>query len=178
MKITHVDYSILGLLNQRSLSGYQIRMVFERTALGKFSSSPGTIYPALKRLQGSKLIEKKRQLEKDLEIFAITKNGSTALKDWILCPVTRNDVMKGIEMILLRIAFIDSTKAGKKRDKFFETAVGAIHQYIVELELYYAREASNMPLGGTLVFEHGIESYKATLRWIRKVHQNYTTKQN
>ena len=33
------------------MSGYDLRKVFEETALGNYSSSPGAIYPALSRLE-------------------------------------------------------------------------------------------------------------------------------
>ena len=37
--------------NASSMSGYDVRMVFERTPMSRFSSSPGSIYPVLKRLE-------------------------------------------------------------------------------------------------------------------------------
>ena len=58
IKPTLLDYAILGLIQDRPLSGYAIRKLFEETALGNYSSSPGTIYPALKRLQKLELISK------------------------------------------------------------------------------------------------------------------------
>jgi len=51
IKHTLLDYAILGLIQDHALSGYAIRKMFEETALGHYSSSPGTIYPALNRLQ-------------------------------------------------------------------------------------------------------------------------------
>lgn len=176
MKITHIDYAILGLLAQYDLSGYQIRMVFEKTALGNFSSSPGTIYPALARLQKLGLVTKKRQQDKQTGLFGISEDGIRALKDWILQPVTKADVMKGIDMLILRIAFIDSTDDDAKRDRFFQSAEEALQAYISELEKYSLAESPNMPVGGRLAFGHGLDRYKGDLAWIRKVRLVYQSK--
>jgi DNA-binding PadR family transcriptional regulator len=57
-KITSLDYAILGLMYQKPSSGYGIRMQFETTAIGNYSSSPGAVYPALDRLQKLGLVIK------------------------------------------------------------------------------------------------------------------------
>ena len=48
---TALEYALLGLLHQQPQSGYDLRKVFETTALGNYSGSPGAIYPALRRLE-------------------------------------------------------------------------------------------------------------------------------
>ena len=57
-KTTLLDYAILGLIHEKAQTGYQIRKIFAETAMGNYSSSPGTIYPALNRLQKMDLVEK------------------------------------------------------------------------------------------------------------------------
>ncbi|MDH5368031.1 MAG: PadR family transcriptional regulator, partial [Cyclobacteriaceae bacterium] len=57
IKTTSLDYAILGLVHILPQSGYAIRKQFELTAIGNYSSSPGAIYPALKRLQKFGLVE-------------------------------------------------------------------------------------------------------------------------
>ena len=49
-RLSSLDCAILGLLSRRPGSGYDIRRVFQTTALGRYSDSPGSIYPAIKRL--------------------------------------------------------------------------------------------------------------------------------
>jgi DNA-binding PadR family transcriptional regulator len=178
-KVTDLDYSILGLVKKSPLSGYRIRMIFETTALGNFSSSPGTIYPALTRLVKTGLIEKKEPSKTDSqEIFHITKKGVSALTEWILKPITRTDITKRMEMVLLRISFMDSLniKAKKQKIKFLESLQTSLEDYVAELKDYHAKQSSNMPMSGRLAFEHGIESYQTTLKWVRKVTLIYDQK--
>jgi len=175
-KITHVDYAILGLLSEKDMSGYEIRMVFERTALGNFSSSPGTIYPALKRLLRLGVVEKIARETKAGELFSISKKGLKLLKDWILKPVGREDIIKGLDPIYLRVAFMDATDDAKQRRKFFETLYSAVESYVSDLERFYSVESKNIPQGGRLAFERGLEIYKSSLKWIQKAQSTYEAK--
>lgn len=169
-RITHIDYSILGLLRQNSMSGYAIRMIFEKTALGNFSSSPGTIYPALKKLEGLQLIEKKKYAPTEKQApYTITTKGINSLNEWLMQLVTKEEVAKNLNIILLRFAFMDVSANREIKKKFLESFKEAVSSYSKELEEYHSKESMNMPLSGRLVFEHGIESYKATYRWIQKV---------
>ena len=53
--ISTLSLAILGLIAQEWQSGYDIRKAFATTPMGHFSSSPGAIYPALKRLEKGRL---------------------------------------------------------------------------------------------------------------------------
>ncbi len=95
-KPTLLDYAILGILQNQDLSGYGIRKMFEETALGNYSSSPGTIYPALNRLQKFNFIVKKMQKKSEKHLFHINNKGLEALKLWLLLPLEKNDIEKKI----------------------------------------------------------------------------------
>ena len=56
---TTLEYALLGLVHAEPRSGYDLCKVFETTPMGHYSSSPGAIYPALKRLEGAGLVEGK-----------------------------------------------------------------------------------------------------------------------
>lgn len=55
-KKNKTGYVILGLLSDRSISGYGIKKLRERRFHHFWSESYGQIYPELKRLLGAKLI--------------------------------------------------------------------------------------------------------------------------
>ncbi len=174
--ITHIDYAILGLIKGSPLTGYRIRLVFERTALGSFSSSPGTIYPALKRLLRLQLVKRKKVTGKSQEAFEITGKGTMALTDWILQPVTKDDVAKHIHIIVLRCAFMDGLGTTARQLQFLDSLKITTKAYLNELEEFYQNESINMPTGGRLAFEHGISSYTNTLKWVQKVIRTYRSK--
>jgi len=170
--ITRIDYCILGLLRPQPLSGYAIRKIFETSAMGNFSSSPGTVYPALKRLEANGMIEKKPASKDAPEgrlVFGITAKGIKTIDRWIFEPLTETEVAKNLNDILLRFAFMPEDTPKKDRLKFLRSFQKLLKQYVQSLEDYHTRQAGAMPLNGRLAFEHGIASYKASLKWVTSI---------
>lgn len=125
-KLTNLDYAILGLLNQQLLTGYGIRMIFEATALGSYSSSPGTIYPAIKRLQGLSLISPKNKPQNSgssKRWLVNTKSGKKELIAWLIKPIEKIDITKGIDNLLLRFAFMDDLIKREQKVVFIKSII-------------------------------------------------------
>jgi len=167
-KPTLLDYAILGLIQDQPLSGYAILKLFEETALGNYSSSPGTIYPALHRLQKFELIKKKVQVKTDKTCFEITTKGILALKNWFLKPIEKIDVVKKTDELLLRFGFMEALIEKEQRINFLTSFHDILTVYIKELQAFYSKESNNMPLHGRLAFQYGIDSNKTTLKWCKK----------
>jgi DNA-binding PadR family transcriptional regulator len=168
IKPTLLDYAILGLIQDQPLSGYAIRKLFEETALGNYSSSPGTIYPALNRLQKFELVKKTVQGKTDKTWFEITTNGVQILKKWFLKPVEKIEVKKKTNELLLRFGFMENLVDKKQRINFLTSFHNLLNIYIKELQAFYDKESNNMPLHGRLAFQFGIDSNKTTLKWCKK----------
>ena len=168
IKSTLLDYAILGLIQEQPLSGYAIRKLFEETALGNFSSSPGTIYPALKRLQKFNLVKKTTKGNTSKTGFKITLNGISILQKWFLQPIEKIDVEKKTDELLLRFAFMETLTDKKQRITFLISFRDKLTIYIKELQTFYKTESNNMPLHGRLAFQYGIDSNKTTLKWCKK----------
>ena len=170
---TALEYLILGSIAQKPMTGYAIRMQFKNTALGNFSSSPGSVYPALKRMEKNKLIEKKRLPGSDKSAFAITNMGSDILKNWLLKKIELEDVAKKKEWLLLRFAFMDDSIPTEAQIKWVESFAKQIRLYIHELNEYYESSDYNvLPRNGKLAFQHGIKAYKTTLQWSSETIKN------
>lgn len=168
IKPTLLDYAILGLIQDQPLSGYAIRKIFEVTALGNYSSSPGTIYPALHRLQKFALVKKIVKGENGKPYIEITTNGIQILKKWFLKPLEKMEVVKKTDELLLRFGFMETLVNKEQRINFLSTFHNLLNIYIKELQEFYSNESSNMPLHGRLAFQYGIDSNKTTLKWCKK----------
>ena len=167
-KTTSLDYAILGLIHQEPQSGYGIRKAFETTALGNFSSSPGAIYPALKRLQKLGLVNKSTFGKEDKRKFGPTEIGINALREWLLKPLELKDVAKNLDELLLRFAFMDNLLEKEEKLSFLLSLQELLKAYITELKAYHKNTAAHLPVNGRLAFEHGIASCQTTLRWSKK----------
>ncbi|MEN8123942.1 MAG: PadR family transcriptional regulator [Bacteroidota bacterium] len=168
-KPTLLDFAILGLIHQKAQTGYQIRKTFADTAMGNYSSSPGTIYPALNRLQKMDLIEKIQQKGSDKLVFQIKNSGVEILKKWLIKPLEKEDIEKKNHEVLLRFAFMDSLVSLKQKIVFLKSFETLQTEYVHELQTYFDEAAKDMPLHGRLAFEYGIVSGKTTLKWCKKV---------
>ena len=177
---TILGHAILGLLHQQSQSGYQIRKTFETTPLGHFSSSPGSIYPALKRLQQEFLIERVVLPEKansTKKKYALTRAGLDMLVTWLNEPITQDEVINSAEDILLRFALMDDLVSGTVKKALLKSFQIYAKAYAEELKSFRESASSHMPLNGLLALDHGIASYMTHAQWASYALEELSTKQ-
>lgn len=167
MKYTTLDYAILGLLKQEAQSGYQIRQAFESTALGNYSSSPGSIYPALKKLEKQELIENVVQDAKSK--FSNTGAGEQALKAWLVSPIEASDFPRNIPALILKFAFMDSEISSAIKTQFLTDFKEHCRSYLNELKQFHTANQSFLPDNGLWAFEHGIKTYEAHIEWAESI---------
>jgi DNA-binding PadR family transcriptional regulator len=169
-----LEYALLGLLRQKAQSGYDLRKLFATTPVRHFSDSPGSIYPALRRMQGRKWLSasnadsgaRKRQ------VFRVTRAGERALVEWLSRPITRDDVIWGLDEIVLRFAFLDGNVERKVTGKFLRQLERELEAYTAELREYAANFSSEMKFTtGAMAFNNGLDGYQAQLAWVRRVRK-------
>ena len=174
--VSLLGYALLGLLQQRPRSGYDLRKVFATTPLGSFSDSPGAIYPALRRLEQENLVRSRVEKSAGLRrkrTFELTPRGLTALKDWLRRPLGRDDVVRGLDELMLRFAFMDAVLNAAASMRFLQLLVKDLDAYIPTLHQYLDTHRSTMPLSGRLALESGIESYETLRRWATRALATY-----
>ncbi len=177
MKLTAstLEMALIGLLKYKPQSGYDLRKTFATTAMRHYSDSPGSIYPALRRLQSRGWIAAKAPTQSEDEsrrgrrLFRLTAEGGSALSEWLGLPVTRDDAMYRIPELMLRFAFMDSNVPRSTALRFLDQFEQALGSYAAELRADFARMAAAMPVNtGLLAFQSGIEGMQAQLKWVRK----------
>lgn len=164
-----LEYALLGLLAQQPMTGYGLRRVFASTPMGVFSDSPGSIYPALARLERDGLVRPAGQsgARAGSRLLAPTRAGLSALRRWLSAEVTREDVARRIDELLLRFAFMERHLDAASVDRFLGELAGTVSAYVNELRAY-ARSAAGAPAStGRLALGHGIAAYRATAEWAR-----------
>src|ERR1700726_3198664 len=104
-----LEMALLGLLGQKPKSGYDLRKTFATTAMRHYSDSPGSIYPALRRLESREWIAAANQDggrdSRKRQEFALTEAGKAVLIGWLGQNVNREDVTFRFSELLLRFAF-------------------------------------------------------------------------
>lgn len=164
MNITTLDYAIMGLLLGQNLTGYKVRMAFETSAIGNFSSSPGSIYPAIKKLKKLELIQEASKSDKMLKITAA---GKEQMYHWLTKDIRLDEVAKRSDILVLKFAFMDHLVSKQDKETFINSLLTITQTYINELEAYMEDEGHQLPLHGRLALDHGVRSFKAQLAWAK-----------
>ncbi len=164
-----LDYAILGLLAQQPMTGYGLRRVFASTAMGVFSDSPGSVYPSLARLERDGLVRAATAsgARAGGRVLAPTRAGLAALRRWLSAEITRDDVSRRMDELLLRFAFMDRHPDPRAADRFLGALAEAAEAYAKELRAQ-ARKTAPPGSSGRLALEHGIAAYTSTARWARR----------
>lgn len=83
-------YAILGLLNRRDMSGYDLAKEFETTLAEFWGAKHSQIYPELKALADDGLISYQIEISGTVlekKVYSITESGRTALREWAEGPL-------------------------------------------------------------------------------------------
>jgi len=106
--LTNLEYTVLGLVATGAAdSGYAVRKLIQETPLIVYSDSPGSVYPAIRRLERLGLLrgvatrDSRRRRTLDL-----TTAGRRALLAWLNMPVDVADLTSGDRAPELKLSFM------------------------------------------------------------------------
>jgi len=171
MTISTLSLAVLGLIQQEPRSGYDLRKVFSTTPMGHFSTSPGAIYPALKRLEKNGWIRGSIDNNKALRprmVYRITAKGLHALKQHLLQTVTQNAVIWRMDDLMLRFAFMDEVAGREYTLKFLQEFLAETKSYLRTLRQYQDQMKGTIPATARLAMENGINNYQMNVRWAER----------
>jgi DNA-binding PadR family transcriptional regulator len=169
-KLTTFEYALLGLVRMSPMTGYDVHKVFGTTPLAHFSSSPGAIYPALRRLAHIGLLEARLDTSKEARprrIYSLTNSGENALEAWLRQPVTREELIRGAGAPILRLALAQGRLTKDETLDYLETYQKVVAAYLGELRVYAEQSTSPENLYGSLALFHGIRSFESELEWTK-----------
>ena len=166
-----LDYALLALIAQEPRSGYDLRKIFALTPLAHFSDSPGAVYPALRRLARKRWVEPvapRPRTGRRRVAFRIGAPGRRALLDWLRQPVTREQVVRDPDGLLLRFAFMGERLEASEIQAFLEGLLRELRLHLADLEAFFARESGGMTATGRLAFESGLAGVRAQISWAQR----------
>jgi len=167
-----LEFALVGLLRQKAQSGYDLRKTFTETAMRHYSDSPGSIYPALKRLQARGWIEAEPKDSRGREVFHLSAEGLAAFLEWLSRDVSREDVVFRVAELMLRFAFMDGNVPRSTTIRFLEQFEREFGVYVGELRARFERDSFKKRVHtGLLAFQHGVEAMEAQLSWVQKARR-------
>ena len=167
---------MLGLIAQAPISGYDLCKVFETTPMGHYSASPGSIYPALKRLDKRGLVAgrvEKGSTLRPRRLFELTSDGHEELVRWVSQPVTRRDIVWAEDDVLLRFGFMDALVSRDVVVRFLDEVVRQCSAELDSLQAHHRKmrtavSGDEAPSTGRLALGYGIASYRTLRRWAKQ----------
>jgi len=171
-----LEYAILGFLDYRPLSGYDLKKVFDGSVRHFWPADQSQIYRTLARLAERGYVEQEtfRGLDRpDRKEYRITAAGQEALRAWLLSPLPSQDVRIAA---LIQVFF-----AGQLSDEqvlaLFERLAAAARATLavydqIPLPAEADAQATAMPrerFFWQLTLEYGIVSARMDLEWLEGV---------
>jgi DNA-binding PadR family transcriptional regulator len=173
-ELSTLSLAILGLISHRPLTGYDVRKAFQTTPMGHFSSSPGAIYPALKRIEEAgwiRSVTTDGRTGRQRVAYEITARGLKVFKEHLSQPVTQEDVTWRLDQLMLRFAFMDGVIGRDRIVQFLQEFAAQMDIHVAGLRRYVDSVKGIMPPCGRLALESGIEDYEMHARWARRAIQ-------
>ncbi|MDA8016841.1 MAG: PadR family transcriptional regulator [Thermoanaerobaculia bacterium] len=174
--LTNLELALLGLIQQEPRAGYDLCKIFETTPMGHYSSSPGAIYPALKRLENRELLAgtvERAGSMRPRRVYSLTPSGLEELEAWASQAVTHEDLVWRSEELILRFSFMGQLVDRSIICRFLREVADGIDALLLGLEAHHGTMLdSRLPPGvlptGRLALELGMESYQGLARWARR----------
>ncbi len=167
---SRLEYALLGLVRQGPKSGYALRKQFVTTPMGHFSDSPGSIYPALQRMEGRGWIRllPKNGGPRGKQLYKLTGSGESALRNWMTMPVEREDIVRRMDELLLRFAFMGQVADRATVIAFLEAFEREVSAYVRELRPLLRTIPSESLPTARLALENGLAQHQTQARWARR----------
>ena len=122
--MTDLELCVLGIVWLRGpCSAYAVRCELAESTSSYWSSSAGSIYPVIKRLQAARLIAARRVHSdgRGKRVLATTANGERALQSW-LTELPAWTGMVGLDPIRTRMNFFAVLKGVRQQLAFIDRA--------------------------------------------------------
>lgn len=101
----------------------------------------------------------------------MTAAGRRAFLAWLALPPTRDEVVRDISALYLRFAFMSQAVPVAVPLRFLAELGSVLAAHVAELESYYRGAREYMTPTGRIVFEHGVDGFRHTLKWCARAEQ-------
>jgi PadR family transcriptional regulator AphA len=156
---------MLGLLAQRSMSGYDVKGYLKNLGWLIGSPSAGSIYPALRSLLQGGLVTVDVELRQDRpprKVYTITEAGRRELDQWVDQPIGQSGSMKAFMMrLILASHYAPDRLAALMRQRRAEVA-----RQQQELTSSRASTGTTADLGQRMALEYALSVADTELAWL------------
>jgi DNA-binding PadR family transcriptional regulator len=175
-----LEFAVLGVLSDAPLHGYELRKRLA-AVLGPFRAlSYGSLYPALRRMQGKGLIEEvdltptaettapPLSAKRARVVYAITADGKEEFATWANSPGPEAFEDEGFAA---HLAFFSRTEA-RVRLRILEGRRSRLEERVDTLRDSLARSRERMDAYTLQLQQHGLDGAEREVRWLNELIQS------
>ena len=136
--------------------------------MAHYSSSPGAIYPALRKLESEELVRGKEDVGKTgrkTKTYHCTSGGTKHLFSWLRQAVTVDAVYRELDVVLLRFSYLDLVNDLDWTIEFLHQFQRAAIDCGAQVENTRKSLASVQPLHGQLALANGAQIFECHAKW-------------
>jgi DNA-binding PadR family transcriptional regulator len=166
-----LEHALMGLIRLcQPCSGYDLRKHFAGGPMTIFSDSPGSIYPALKRLEKSGMLSYIVDAPSGLrrrKLYRLSLKGKRELERWLMQPINDDDVIGGLHELLLRFSYLEDCLGTDACRSFLASLVVAMERYVVVLGEHLKTIQPKLSRSARLALQSGIMGYECQVAWAK-----------
>jgi len=171
--LTDFEQVLLGMLVMEPRSGYDLKKLFSATPAAAYQSSPGALYPALRRLVGGGLLRIEDEVSptgRARRVYHATDEGLATHLAWVRQPVRLDNGATDLGLHLMRFVMLENQVPPGEVLAFLSSLRDALEALVKGMEGYAGTAGAELPgRHPLLAVRHGIAIHQASLDWTRSV---------
>ncbi len=167
--LTTLEYIVLGLIGEAPQSGYSIISTLE-TGTHRWSASPGSIYPVLKRLEKQELILGELEIvyeTRPRKMYRLTVSGEALLDAWLRGPLKESEVMDERDIVLVKFLFAEKRLSRQEVLNWLDEYEKRTEAFDVRRRIFYELTQSESSLHQQLIHEATMMEINRQRTWIQ-----------
>jgi DNA-binding PadR family transcriptional regulator len=168
-ELTTLEYTILGLLSITPLTGYSVIGALEKGSY-RLSTSTGSIYPALKRLERHNVIAGELEAvyeTRPRKVYKLTPLGGELLDAWLREPLSLSEILEERDIALTKFLFLEKRVSREEVLAWLDAFEKATDSYDATHRIWYDVQMDVSSVHQQLVIEASMMELNMQRAWIK-----------
>ncbi len=145
------------------ITAYRVRALIEASPTDALSSSTGSIYPLLRRLQARGLLERGAARDgRGTRLLSVTEAGSVQVLRWLLSDDGARHLAE--DPLRTKASFVGRLTPAQRR-RWLRAALRASEEKLAQIEAFFEREA--LPEVDYWAHENAVRLMRARIGWLQ-----------
>jgi DNA-binding PadR family transcriptional regulator len=172
-ELTTLEYIVLGLIGESPQSGYSIISALE-SGTHRWSASPGSIYPILKRLEKQGFIEGELEMvyeTRPRKMYSLSETGGAILDAWLRGPLRDSEILDERDIVLLKFLFAEKRLSRQEVLDWLDQYEMRTESFNIQNRIFYELTMSESTLHQQLIHEITLMEINMQRTWIQLARQ-------